>query len=234
MYIIRNFSIKFIYHKNLLKTMVITVKNKKKLIGSIIILTIFVGLLCIGYVFYQNKTANDFKVEDSFVKKGSKNESTKQVTSKKEIKAQIYGEVNKPGVYSLNSEDRIEELINDAGGFTDKADKYSVNGAAKVNDGANIYVKAKGEKGSNVVSSNSGDVNSKAAASEGSEAKLDINSATEEDIVNKKIKGIGAGLAKKIIDYREKNGGRINSVEDLQKAIGAKRGKNLSQYVEIN
>lgn len=215
--------------------MVIIVKNKKKLIGSIIILTIFVGLLCIGYVFYQNKTANDFKIEDSFVKKDSKSEGGKQVASKKEVKAQIYGEVNKPGVYSLNPDDRVEELVKYAGGFTDKADKYSINGAAKINDGANIYVKAKGEKSSDVVkTSNSDEVNNKANTNSESEEKLDINSATEEDIVNKKIKGIGAGLAKKIIDYREKNGGRINSVEDLQKAIGNKRGKDLSQYIEIN
>lgn len=214
--------------------MVITVKNKKKLIGSIIILTIFAVLLCIGYISYKNKTENDFKIEDSFVKKDNKTESTKQITAKKEIKAQIYGEVNKPGVYSLKSEDRIEELINYAGGFTDKADKYSVNGAAKVNDGANIYVKAKGEKNSNVSSINNSKSDSKTTAVQDSQEKLDINTATEEDIVNKKIKGIGAGLAKKIVEYREKNGGRINSVDDLKKAIGNKRGENLSQYVQIN
>lgn len=215
--------------------MVITVKNKKKLIGSIIILTIFVGLLCIGYISYKNKTENDFKIEDSFVKRDSKGNSNKQPTSsKKEIKVQIYGEVNKPGVYSLNSEDRIEELINCAGGFTNKADKYSVNGAAKVSDGANIYVKAKGEKNTSVSSANAINSDNKIAAMQDTGEKLDINTATEEDIVNKKINGIGAGLAKKIIDYREKNGGRINSVEDLKKAIGNKRGENLSQYVKIN
>lgn len=212
---------------------VIMIKNRKKLIGSIIILIIFVGLLLIGYISYKNRTANDFKIEDSFVKKDSKQESSKQEASKKEIKAQIYGEVNKPGVYSLDSDDRIEELVKFAGGFTDKADKYSVNGAAKVSDGANIYVKAKGES-INTSITNSSEGNSKAAMNQEEGEKLDINSATEEDIVNKKIKGIGDGLAKKIIEYREKNGGRINSVEDLKKAIGPKRGENLSQYVEIN
>lgn len=210
--------------------MVITLKNKKKLIGSIIILTIFVALLCIGYASCKNKTENDFKIQDSFVEKDSKAKTNKQATYKKEIKAQIYGEVNKPGVYSLNSEDRIEELINCAGGFTDKADKYSVNGAAKVVDGANIYVKAKGEKNSSISSV----INSKTTTTQDFQEKLDINTATEEDIINKKIKGLGAGLAKKIVEYREKNGGRINSVEDLKKAIGNKRGENLGQYVEIN
>lgn len=210
--------------------MVIILKNKKKLIGSIIILTIFAVLLCVGYMSYKSKTENDFKIQDSFVKKNNKVEHAKQSTSKKEIKAQIYGEVNKPGVYSLNAEDRIEELINYAGGFTNKADKYSINGAAKVSDGANIYVRAKGEKNSNV----SPISNSKTAISQDSQEKLDINTATEEDIVNKKIKGIGAGLAKKIVEYREKNGGKINSVEDLKKALGNKRGENFSQYVEIN
>lgn len=210
--------------------MVITMKNKKKLIGSIIILIIFAALLCIGYMSCRNKTENDFKIQDSFVKKDSKAKTAKEATYKKQIKAQVYGEVNKPGVYSLSSEDRIEELINCAGGFTDKADKYSVNGAAKVGDGANIYVKAKGEKNSSISSAN----NNKTTIMQDFQQKLDINTATEEDIVNKRIKGIGAGLAKKIVEYRDKNGGRINSVEDLKKAIGNKRGESFSQYVEIN
>lgn len=210
-------------------------KNKKKLIGSIIILVIFVGILCIGYMSYKNKTDNDFKIEDSFVKSDSKKENSNDTkTSKKEIKAQIYGEVNKPGVYSLNSDDRIEVLVNCAGGFTDKADKYSVNGAAKVSDGANIYVKAKGEKSISVSSPSESSTNGKTTVGEGDVEKIDINSATEQDIVNKKIKGIGEGMAKKIIEYREKNGGKINSVEDLKKAIGPKRGESFSQYVEIN
>ena len=64
--------------------------------------------------------------------------------------------------------------------------------------------------------------------------KLDINSASEEDIVNKKIPGIAAGLAKKIIEYRDKNNGRINSKQDLEKAIGPKRAEKLMEYIEIN
>ncbi len=64
--------------------------------------------------------------------------------------------------------------------------------------------------------------------------KLDINTATEENIVNKKIPGIGKGIAEKIIKFRDSNGGRINSEKDMENAIGPNRGKKIMDYIQIN
>lgn len=206
-------------------------KNKKKIIGSVIVLAVFGVFLFLGYVSMKSMASSSVEVDNSYEETQNNIKSTDNNQGvKKKIKAQIYGEVKTPGVYSLDADDRVCDLINAAGGFTDKADRYSVNGAAKVNDGENLCVRAKGEKTSTTSAQTSEASQNDTASVE----KLDINSATAEDIVNKKIRGIGAGLAKKIIDYREKNGGRINSVEDLKKAIGPKRGEDLMQYVEIN
>lgn len=206
-------------------------KNKKKIVGSIIILLIFVILIFIGALSYHSKEADDFKVDDSFTEDQSKKSEKIGATAvNKEIKAQIYGQVKNPGVYSLNNNDRILDLVKKAGGFTEKADMYSINGAAKVVDGSNVYIMAKGEKSQNINNTAAG---SAALGEVNSNEKLDINSATEQDIVNKKIRGIGEGFAKRIIDYREKNGGRINSVDDLKKAIGNKRGEAIMEYIEI-
>lgn len=206
-------------------------KNKKKIIGSVIVLAVFGVFLFLGYVSMKSMASSSVEVDNSYEETQNNVKSTDNNQGvKKKIKAQIYGEVKTPGVYSLDADDRVCDLINAAGGFTDKADRYSVNGAAKVNDGENLCVRAKGEKTSTTSAQTSEASQNDTASVE----KLDINSATAEDIVNKKIRGIGAGLAKKIIDYREKNGGRINSVEDLKKAIGPKRGEDLMQYVEIN
>lgn len=222
--------------------------QKKKLYGSVIMLGIFLIFLFIGYRLQNTKIASEDKdisiykenkIEGT-IKEDNKSESNeiqsiKNSDGKKEIKAQIYGEIKKPGVYSLKSGDRIKDLIDLAGGFTEKSDPYSINGAKKVIDGDNIEIKSKEdgskERSLSIPKSNSSNT---AVSSKDENEKLDINSASEEDIVNKKIPGIAAGLAKKIIEYRDKNNGRINSKQDLEKAIGPKRAEKLMEYIEIN
>ncbi|KHD35141.1 competence protein ComEA [Clostridium acetobutylicum] len=208
-------------------------KNKKAVVGSITIIFIFVVLIFIGYEVESRGEDNSSNVSVSEVMNNKKSKKSNE-NETKEVSAQIFGAVKNPGVYSLKSNSRVKDLIDQAGGFLDNADKFSINGAAKLVDGANIYVKAQGEKDSKVTNTSSSQENIQPQQNSSGEDKLDINTATVDDIVNKKIKGIGKGLAQRIVDYREKNGGRISSVEDLQKAIGKKRGQDLMDYVNIN
>ncbi|AAK79239.1 competence protein ComEA [Clostridium acetobutylicum] len=208
-------------------------KNKKAVVGSITIIFIFVVLIFIGYEVESRGEDNSSNVSVSEVMNNKKSKKSNE-NETKEVSAQIFGAVKNPGVYSLKSNSRVKDLIDQAGGFLDNADKFSINGAAKLVDGANIYVKAQGEKDSKVTNTSSSQENTQPQQNSSGEDKLDINTATVDDIVSKKIKGIGKGLAQRIVDYREKNGGRISSVEDLQKAIGKKRGQDLMDYVNIN
>lgn len=214
--------------------------NKKKIIGSIMILCIFLVFLFIGYRLQNGKVNsedNDMSIyKENKTENSSGNENTeiqniKSNEGKKEIKAQIYGEIKNPGVYSLKNGDRIKNLIDLAGGFTEKSDPYSINGAKKVVDGDNIEIKSKEDKLNN---KNGSITKNNSSSSDNETEKLDINSASEEDIVNKKIPGIAKGLAKKIVDYRDSNDGRINSQQDLEKAIGPKRAEKLMEYIELN
>ncbi|URZ01169.1 ComEA family DNA-binding protein [Clostridium felsineum] len=207
-------------------------KNKKTIIGSVAIIIIFVVMILIGYKMENGESDDYTKASVSEVMNKKKETSVKN-NDNKEINAQIFGAVKNPGVYSLKGNSMVKDLVNSAGGFSDNADKFSINGAAKVIDGANIYVKAQGENVNKAVANNTNG-NLTLTSNNTNDEKLDINTATVEDIVNKKIKGVGEGIAKKIVDYREKNGGKINSVEDLQKAIGKKRGQDLMEYVNIN
>ncbi|MDD3223831.1 MAG: ComEA family DNA-binding protein [Clostridium sp.] len=222
--------------------------NKKRIIGSLIIAVTFIVFLIVGYNIQKSSTDSensDMTVPDNgnYTKKitesskssnkndeNSNNESSNSGNQNaKEIKAQIYGEVKNPGVYSLSNGSRIKDLIDKAGGYTDDANCFSINGAKKLIDGDNIDVKSKTDK------SNITNVNSDSEDSSSSEVeKIDINSATEDDIVNKKIPGIGKGLASKIIKYREQNGGRINSKSDIEKAIGTKRAQKIMDYIQID
>lgn len=223
--------------------------DKKKIIGSSMIAVIFIVFLIVGYniqksninsenedITMSNKSSYSTKTSKNYTNSTKYNEENDDEESyntenknTKDIKAQIYGEVKDPGVYSLKNGSRIKDLVDKAGGYTDNANCFSVNGAKKLIDGDNIDVKSKADK------NNSTNINSDSDDSSASQAeKIDINSATEDDIVNKKIPGIGKGLASKIVKYRQQNGGRINSKSDLEKAIGSKRAQKIMDYIQID
>ncbi|MFA6939701.1 MAG: ComEA family DNA-binding protein [Clostridiaceae bacterium] len=179
-------------------------KKYSKIIGSIVIIFVIIIFLFIGY-------KNSDKEEDS---SQVLIESSQQ--EKKEIKAYIVGEVKKPGVYSLTEGDRVENIINKAGGFTDTADMSSINLAQLVSDQMKIIVNKKGAAAS-------------ISSSQNSDGKISINQADKEQL--KKVPGIGDVTAQKIIDYREKNGG-FKSIDELKKIdrIGDKTYNKIKDY----
>ncbi|WML35676.1 helix-hairpin-helix domain-containing protein [Clostridium sp. OS1-26] len=197
-------------------------RNKKKIIGSIIILIIFVIFLGVGY--YISKPAKEFNSKEVF------NEAT-SVESKdnKEITVYINGEVENPGVYKIKNDSRIEELVKMSGGFTDSADKFKLNLAKKLRDEDYIYVDKKVEGQANAVSNS---VQSSAVTSSVQGGKININSASKEQL--KTIPGIGDVTAQKIIDYREKNG-NFSTVEDLKKIdrMGEKTLDKIKDKIDV-
>lgn len=60
--------------------------------------------------------------------------------------------------------------------------------------------------------------------------KVDINKATVEELTS--IKGIGESYAKRIVEYREKNGG-FTQTEDIMKVkgIGAKKYESIKDSI---
>lgn len=100
--------------------------NKYKyyiLIGIIIFLIIIVGFI------YGNKTTQ--KIE-----KNSFNvlETKKEKNSINLIRVDIKGEINNPGVYEMNENDRIIDVITKANGLTDSANTDYLNLSKKISD----------------------------------------------------------------------------------------------------
>jgi competence protein ComEA len=62
------------------------------------------------------------------------------------------------------------------------------------------------------------------------EAPVDVNSASEQQLMS--VPGIGASLAKRIVDFRDKNG-KFANVDDLMKVqgIGEKSIEKLRPYL---
>ncbi|MGO5065989.1 ComEA family DNA-binding protein [Clostridium sporogenes] len=196
-------------------------KDKKKIIGSIIIVFILAIFTVIGYALSKPEKAN-INEEEIFVEniKSTEKENKK---SEKEITVYINGEVKNPGVYKLKDNSRVEELIKISGGYTSNADTYKLNLAKKLKDEDYIYIEKKGQ--------NNGGTNNNAAPTNSaidSNGKVDLNSASKEEL--KTIPGIGDVTAQKIIDHREKQG-TFKNFEDL-KAIGRIGDKTIERIKE--
>jgi competence protein ComEA len=120
------------------------------------------------------------------------------------IRVYVTGAVQKPGVYTLHSGDRVEDALNAAGGATAEADLMRINLAARVSDGQQLYVVQKGETPPALPTT---------AGSSGQPGKININTASLAELDT--LPGIGQVTAQKIIDYRTKNG-PFKSIQELK------------------
>ncbi len=114
------------------------------------------------------------------------------------IKAEIAGEVIRPGLYELKEGSRVNDLLIAGGGLSAKADREwvskNVNLAKKVIDGDKIYIPSKQIPNSKSQISNN-DQNSNDQM-----AKININTASAAELDT--LWGVGEATAKKIIDGR--------------------------------
>lgn len=120
----------------------------------------------------------------------------------------VKGEVQNPGVYEVESDLRINEVIKQAGGFTENANQNGLNLAQKIEDEMIIYVPHLNEDEEPFLL---------ASQPGGKESKVSLNKASMEQLQT--LPGIGAVKAQAIIEYRAQQGA-FKSVEDLLKVSG--------------
>lgn len=208
-------------------------KKKDKYIGGIVIASLIVVAVIIGYFKSQPKV---YKDEDIFVDVpvSNENKSTAVSAPKDKIVVEIKGEVKNPDVYIMGSDAIVKDLILEAGGITEKGDLSKVNQAMTLKKGDCITIPGKTED--NAISPEAkGTPSSNGASSQSAKTpsgKLDVNRASKEEL--KTVPGIGDVTAGKIIDYREKNG-PFGSLEDLKKVgrIGDTTLKKFQDYLEV-
>lgn len=120
----------------------------------------------------------------------------KQATSsgtQSELLIDVSGAVKNPGVYRLAFGSRVDDAIEAAGGMTKDADlekiATSINRAARVSDGAKVFIPGKKDETSVSLVQSSNTVST-----------VSINSASSADL--ERLDGIGPATAKKIIAGR--------------------------------
>ena len=112
-------------------------------------------------------------------------------TPRPELKVFVNGAVNRPGVYSVQLGDRLEDVLAMAGGLTGEADPQRVNPSLRASDESHFYIPSVGEQVD-------------ASGETQAEARLDINTASAEELQT--LPGIGPGRAADIIEYRNTEG----------------------------
>ncbi len=172
-----------------------------------ILLALLTSIILVGFIFLffkdnsSNKSINDYEIADN---KSEKSLDTKE-TNVDKIFVDIKGAVKNPGLYECNKEDRINDVIEKAGGLLGDSDTKTVNLSQKVKDQMMIFIPKRGENVENRTLTNE---NSKV---------ININNATKEELM--KINGIGETKAKAIIKYREEKGS-FSKKEDITKVRG--------------
>ena len=218
------------------------------IIGIIIISVITFMVLNIGKVkeFEEKETTGNIEKnitvseenKDDKEKEGNEEDKKENISSETGIFVHIDGYVNNPGVYQIKENERINVLIEKAGGLKNGYSIKNINLAAKLSDGDKVYIpsveeeKSLGNQNNNNVNTvvkhtnNGNNLNNNVSITKNN--KININTANISEL--KQITGIGESTANKIIDYRQ-NVGKFKKIEDIKevKGIGESKFESLKK-----
>ena len=133
------------------------------------------------------------------------------------IAVYVSGAVRMPGVYTLDADARAADALRAAGGPADDADLDAVNLAMRLSDEQQVHFPASGSARTPM----SGDASNRETGSYGATGKLNINTATAEELET--LPGIGERKAAAIVEYRGANG-PFERVDDLIEVSGIGEG----------
>jgi len=197
-------------------------KRTKKVLSQIAkyqtsIVLALIGLALVGAGLSTTKLFSNSK-EAQFVPSKSSTKADELLV------VDISGAVKNPGVYNVDSDSRVNDVIKQAGGFRKEADQEwvakNLNLAAKLSDGQKIYIPKTGEIGQVNSSINPQETNIS--------SKVNINSATEAELDS--LPGIGTVRAAKIIENRP-----YSKPEDLlnKKVLGEATFEKIKDQITV-
>ena len=230
----------------------------KGIIFLVISALIFIGI----YFFNIMKTDADTitsKIKEEESAKTESDETSNNIinttstnTENDKYKVDIKGSVKNPGVYEVDSNKRVEDVIQKAGGLLKDADTSVTNLSKKVQDEMVIIIYSKDEvenftetkekeSKENSKCSNNDKLNNDSCVDDSTNtstktkqntfksSSVNINSASLDELTT--LTGIGEAKAKLIIEYRNKNG-NFKNIEDIMNVKGI--GQSLFDKIKNN
>ncbi|WP_236785425.1 helix-hairpin-helix domain-containing protein [Anaerococcus ihuae] len=203
-----------------------------------LIIALIIGIVIVlSHNFVSSQKSDDLVFEnissslnDQKQAKPINNNDNKEKTEKSTIKkVHISGQINKPGVYEINDDYRLEDLVNDAGGLTENADLNKINLALKLEDQMRIIIPNINDK-DNIENNMTTQLIS--PINENDNKKVNINTADQSELMT--LPNIGEKRANSIIEYRQKN--KFNKIEDIKNVsgIGDKYFEAMKDMIVVN
>ena len=162
-------------------------------IGVVVVILFVIGLL-------QEPEASNAEISPNY-------SEYEQNIEKTYIYIDVKGAVKNPGVYKLESDSRLFQVIQLAGGLREDADQNAINFSVILKDQDVVYVPTYDEEYPNISTSIDSQIG----------GVININTATLEQLES--LPGIGPSTAQKIIDYRTDNGSFV-AIEDIMNVSG--------------
>lgn len=191
-------------------------------------------MLLIIFSLSSNKSTNKKEKEIVLTKK---KDVKKEDNFKEEYKVDIKGEVNNPGIYTLDKSSRVVDVIEKAGGLSENANTTVINLSKKITDEMVIIIysnyevenfkRTKELEKSLINSCINGyeslkndaciDNDEKESNDDSNNSKVSLNNSSKEELMT--LTGIGEKKALDIIEYRENNNG-FKSIDDIKNIKG--------------
>lgn len=227
---------------------------------KMIIILSLLGLILMSSLLYAVIRPNKKEKINQVEIKVKEVEVEKTIEDK--IKVDIKGYIEVPGVYEMDNDSRIIDVINKAGGLKEEANTEYINLSKRVNDEMIIIIYSNNEvekyketekeivyieyecvcpDNKNDACINEEDtVNTNGVKTEkieetSSEKKdelISINTGTLDELMT--LSGIGESKAQSIIEYREKNG-KFEKLEDIMNVsgIGESAYSKIKDYIKL-
>lgn len=225
-----------------------TIKKNLKWITIVIVVIIVIIAFYIKCTLLTNNNKESSPEENKIL--------IEEVTETKEETVQptlvyvdIKGAIQNPGVYEIEENKKVIDVVQLAGGLTEQADTSMVNLAKKVSNEMVIIIytmeevkKALAQESIAKIVDNQcicPKINNDACLEQNTETsettvdnedqKININTATIDELLT--LSGIGESKAKAIIEYREANG-NFQKIEDIMEVPGI--GEALYEKIKAN
>ncbi|MFA5602216.1 MAG: helix-hairpin-helix domain-containing protein [Bacilli bacterium] len=191
------------------------------------VLVIFITIVILLIMIFYKPEKKEVLAQDNIIKNGLIEEKPKKedITT---IKVDIKGAVNKPGVYKMDSNSRVIDVLNKAEGISKNGDTRFINLSKKLTDEMVIIIYTK-EETETIKEGNKKieyiEIEKECLCNEASivdcennniERKISINNASLEQLQT--LPGIGLSKAEAIIEYRTSNS--FNTLEDIMNVPG--------------